>query len=185
KTQGSCATTVAGIQGTAVGAPTGTASSAVVLATSPTITTPTITSPAITTPTITGQAGGNAVATGDIGEYLSTSVSISTVSLSTSSAKDIGTLTISAGYWLCSANVTLSPGSGTTTTVFAMGVSTTINTLPAAPAGGAFAEVTTGTGLANGGNALSTSAFLENVGISTTLHLVAYATFATSTMTAG
>src|SRR5208337_3394662 len=101
KTQGSCATTVSSIAGTAVGAPTGTASSAVVLATSPTITTPTITSPAITTPTITGQAGGNAVATGDIGEYLSTSVSTSTVSLSTGSAKDIGTLVISAGYWLC------------------------------------------------------------------------------------
>ena len=50
---GSCAHTTTGIQGVAVGTPTGTASSGVVLATSPTIATPTLTSPTINTPTIT------------------------------------------------------------------------------------------------------------------------------------
>jgi len=50
---GSCAHTTTGIQGVAVGTPTGTASSGVVLATSPTIATATLTSPTINTPTIT------------------------------------------------------------------------------------------------------------------------------------
>src|SRR5208337_1443629 len=175
KTQGSCATTVSSIAGTAVGAPTGTATTGVVLAGTPTI----------TTPNIVGQAGGNAPATGSLGEYLSTSVATSAVSLTTATPKDIGTLVISAGYWLCSANVSLAPASGTTTTVLAMGVSTTINTLPTAPAGGAFAQVATGTGLTTTANSLNTGAFLENVGVSTTLHLVGLAYFATSTMTAG
>lgn len=51
---GSCARSVTGIQGIAVGTPTGTASSGVVLATSPTIATPTLTSPTLTSPTVTG-----------------------------------------------------------------------------------------------------------------------------------
>ena len=51
---GSCSgRTVTGIQGVAVGTPTGTAGSGAVLATSPTITTPTLSSPTINTPTIT------------------------------------------------------------------------------------------------------------------------------------
>ena len=169
KAHGSCATTVASIQGTAVGAPTGTATSAVVLATTPTI----------TTPNIVGQAGGNAPATGSLGEYLSNSATA--VSMSTGSAKDITTLVISAGYWLCNANVTSVPASTTTTSVFLMGVSTSLNTLPTPPTLAYGAAGTAGGTIAT---ALSTGGFLENVSISTTLHLVANITFATSTMTA-
>ncbi len=166
KTQGSCATTVASIQGTAVGAPTGTATSAVVLATSPTI----------TTPAVVGQAGGNAVATGNIGEFLQTNVATSAISLTTATPVDVGTLQISAGYWLCSADVTVITVTNGATVV-KMGVGTTLNTIPTPPASGAFAEVVMAVGVP-GPMALNTASFLENVSTSTTLHLVANATFA-------
>jgi len=172
KTQGSCATTVASIQGTAVGIPTGTASSAVVLATTPTI----------TTPVVVGQVGGNAVGTGDIGEYLSQSVADSVVSLTTTDAIDVATLTISAGYWLCSGNVTVATGT-TGWSNFKVGVSTTVNTLPTPPAGGAFAQVVAAAGVV-AASSLNTGSFLENVSVSTTLHLVTALTFA-NTATGG
>ena len=171
KSQGSCSTSVTSIQGTAVGAPTGTATTDVVLAGTPTI----------TTPVIVGQTGANAVGTGDIGEYLTTTIAALTAVPSSTSAGDLGTLALTAGYWSCSANATIVSATGVT--LFKMGVSTSLNTLPTPPT---LAYYSSGT-IAAGANTTSFNVgpFLVNIASPTTLHLVLQMTYTGTTTGAG
>lgn len=110
---GSCATTVAKIAGISVGTPTGTAGTSVVLATSPTIASPSITgtvggsatytTPTLSSPTLTGNAlykrtkatQGTALVIGDVGTLSAGWGTTATVS-AVSGTDAAGSITISS-----------------------------------------------------------------------------------------
>ena len=125
--------------------------------------------------------GGSAASAGAIGEVISSSIAVgSAVSLSTGVAKNITSVSLTAGDWDCGGSVITNPAGSTTTSNFIGGMSGSTNTLPTAPAGGYAAS---GTAAAAGlveGITLSRTQF--NSSGSQTVYLVAQATFAVSTM---
>jgi hypothetical protein len=151
---GSCATTVSAIQGTSVGAPTGTAGSAIVLKTSPTITTPTLTTPTanqgtFNQPIIMGDTTAGSPAAGQVGEVISASAN--TIGMTNSSLVNLESMSVTAGHWLCTATVNAIPSGGATAQATAVGVSTTSATF-----GAIGASANAGTG-ANAGSGVATA----------------------------
>lgn len=126
--------------------------------------------PGITTNTPAG--------TGEIGEYLSTNVASPGVAISTATDADVGTLSITAGGWLCHGNVFVIPAG--TINAYESWIGTAANTAPTRPASGAITQES---------NISTTSQFGHSVGnfhvnsSGQTLHLGVNATF-TSTATA-
>lgn len=141
------------------------------------------TSPAITTPNIVGTATNNNAAAGSVGE--SQSAGATAVSVVTATAKDIVTLSLTAGDWDVEGFIKWNPAATTTSTLREAGLGAlSANTLPTSLAiDTAWAResgaITTGNGpiFATGVARLSLSG-------TTTIRLVGKATFATSTMTA-
>ena len=175
KTQGSCATTVTGIQGTAVGTPTGTASSAVVLATSPTITTPTINQ--------LNWVGDTTSATnptaGSVGERLSASTNA--VPVSSGVATTLISRSITAGHWACTGSGATVPTGTTTTSITELTLSLTTNTNGVQPAQTYLPFAAAGSVSVIAGLAPIEYDFTTT----TTVYLVADVTFAVSTMGVG
>ncbi|MGH6849837.1 MAG: hypothetical protein ACREDD_05240 [Methylocella sp.] len=119
---------------------------------------------------------------GLVGEMQKSSKALgSAISLTSGTAKDIATISITAGHWSCYGNVGFIPGATTTITLMQGGISTTANTMPAAPASmfSWAAAWTTGSGDVF---PINTSTF--DVTVTTTLHLVAKSNFGTSTQSA-
>lgn len=192
---GSFGTTVAKIAGVAVTTPTGTG--AVVLGTAPTvvspsvsggtfsgptITTPTVTggafngSPSIATPVIAGITSGAAAAAGKIGEVVSVSVaSGSAVALVNGVSKDITTMTITAGYWLCSGAVGYSPSGSVTTFASSASIGTVANTGATADSGAPYGGLSSSSAASSSSTGLGAGLF--NVSATTTLHLVTGSAF--------
>jgi hypothetical protein len=149
---GSCATTVSAIQGTSVGAPTGTAGSAIVLKTSPTLTTPTLTTPTanqgtFNQPIIMGDTTAGSPAAGQVGEVISTSatgVGMTNSSI-TPTVSNIESMSVTAGHWMCSAVLQVTPSGGIAQST-AIGMSTTSATFGPSVGSAALA----GTGAASG-----------------------------------
>lgn len=140
-------------------------------------------SPQITTPDIVGTATNDNAAAGSAGEFASAGATA--VSVVTATAKDIITLSLTAGDWDVEGFIKWNPAATTTSTIreVAVGALAT-NTLPTAlddatawqrESGG----ITTGTG-----SILATGMCRISIAATTTIRLVGKATFATSTMTA-
>lgn len=164
--------------GTGVGTALGTAvtgSGGIVLATSPTI----------TTPTETGKTSGSCSASGNVGQCLSSNVpSGSAVSLTTGTAANVTSLSLTAGNWIAAGNVCFAPA-GTTTSNFNMAwLSQTSATLPTAPNAGAEVIQSAAIVASNGTFCLPTGSTFLTLSSSATLYMSAFSNFATSTMTA-
>lgn len=134
---------------------------------------------------IVGTTTNNNANSGSVGEYISSTVLVgSAVSLTTGTAANVTSISLTAGDWDVSGTVAFNPAGTTTTTAQGGAISTTSATIPVSPyAGGGFfvAPVSTA-GLAT--NAYATGTTRLSLSATTTVYLVAYAQFATSTETA-
>lgn len=205
------------INGTAITSVTG--SGADVLATSPTLVTPTIgaatatsinkvtiTAPATsatltiangttlteTTSTSVGQgqylgtATNDNAAAGNIGEFISSSIPLgSAVNLTSATAQDITSVTLTAGDWDCWGNLAFHPGASTVTTLLQGWINTTSATAPTHPNGGGEFRSASG----SGGFLTTSDAYVYPVGFmrlslasTTTVYLSVQTSFTTSTL---
>lgn len=134
---------------------------------------------------LVGVIDNSSATAGNVGELISSSVLIgSAVSLTTNTAKDVTTITLSAGDWDIQGNVHFLFGATTSFTQLIGSVSATLNTLDTTTPGasgrlGLAANV-------NGGDIITMTTVPVRVSITTntTYHLVAQAGFTVSTMTA-
>lgn len=178
------------INGVTITANTGTGSN--VLATSPTLITPVLgvaTATSINGATVSpghhsGEPSNGNAAAGEIGEYIESVIAAgSAVSLVSGAQKDVTTISLSAGDWDVSGVVNWIPASGTTYTNITASISLTANTN----------DITNGrfTGFAGSSQTPGAVGWGNPVGplrfsltTPTTIHLIAGATFGTSTMSA-
>lgn len=140
----------------------------------------------LNTPTITGVTGGACASAGNVGECKnSTVLSGSAVSLTSNTAANVTSVSLTAGNWLCYGNVAFLPGATTVTSQELGWISTTSAAVPTASNSGAEIGLTA-LGSGGGGNAdiLPVGMLMINVSTTTTAYLSAYATFTTSTNTA-
>lgn len=125
-----------------------------------------------------GTSTNNNAPAGAIGEFTSSNIPVgSAVSLTTNTAADITSLSLTAGDWEVSGNVIFAVGGGTTTTEVLGWTSSTSATVPTAPNEGQFAFSSSPAGLTLGNKRYSLSG-------TTTVYLSVRGVFAVSTMTA-
>lgn len=130
---------------------------------------------------ILGTATNDNAAAGYIGEYVSSNVPIgSAVSLTTGVAKTVTSISLTAGDWDVGGTVGFSEGATTTCTQQIAGISTTNNTLPTSPGAGAYAQQG-GTGVNGTGAVMPTGTTRISLAATTTVYLIAQASFAAST----
>jgi len=162
------------IQTVTVGSPTGTAGSAVVLATSPTITTPNV---------VGVSNAGNATA-GSLGEYTTQTVLVgAAVALTTNVDANVTSVSLTAGDWQCTGNIAYS-GTGTTSTTVQQGwISLTSATLPTIPNSGSFVSRNSAALVGTSGLGVMLAGTLRvNVASTTSVFLSTRATFTVSTL---
>ena len=131
-----------------------------------------------------GTATNDNAAAGKVGEIISGSLAVgSATALTTATAKDIATVSLTAGDWDCSGVIDFAPAATTNTTLLLFGSSSTLNTLGADDTYGSVVFLTAGQVTTNGNyrNSIPTQRF--SLSGTTTIHLVAQATFTASTMT--
>lgn len=141
----------------------------------------------LNTPTITGATGGTCAAAGNVGECKQSSIpSGSAVSLATNTATTVTSLSLTAGNWMCSGNTLFLPAGTTVTSAEAAWISSTAPpSIPTTPNSGSYASLASLPNTAGGnGNAMPVGVYPINVTTTTTVYLVGYATFNTSTMSA-
>lgn len=146
-----------------------TGSGGVVLATSPTI----------ATPVITGVTNGSSAAAGSIGQYASGT--LSSVSLTTGVAANCASVSLTAGNWVVQGIINFVPASTTTIAGISAGLGTTSASLPS-PTSGAV-TILNATMSTGGQQVISTPFVPFNVTTTTTIYLVSFQGFGTSTMT--
>ena len=142
------------------------------------------TSPTLTTPNIVGTSTNDNAAAGSVGQYVESEVaSGSAVALTTITTADITSISLPAGDWdVWGVVLTTAAGTTATTNVFAA-INTTSATLPTAPNGGGYnRNLVPATG-----NTLPTLPLSQkriSLSGTTTVYMVIYATFTTSTLSA-
>lgn len=115
-----------------------TGSGNVVLATSPTLTTPVLGAASATSLTFSSTSGiigtttNDSAAAGSVGQYMSSTVDYaSRISLTTATAANITSLSLTAGDWLVTGNIVLAPNSSTTISYTFGWISATSASFPA------------------------------------------------------
>jgi hypothetical protein len=136
------------------------------------------------TSAIIGTTTNDSAAAGMLGQYIEASAAVNTVSLTSSTAKTITSISLTAGDWDVTGLVYYRPAASTTVSEIATCISLTNNTLDLTP--GKFADQawfgSTFGGVDNNQNVPVVRLSLAST---TTVYLVGYANFGTSTMTAG
>ena len=130
------------------------------------------------TGTLIGSLVGTAPTTGFLGESVTSSASA--VSLSTGTAKNVTSISLTAGIWDVSGLVQFVPGGATNSTIFSMSISTTSATLAGAT-GDTDATFTYGSGILSLYLALSVPRVRATLTTTTIYYLVASSTFTVST----
>lgn len=141
---------------------------------------------------IRGTTTNDSAAAGFVGEHAITNVDVTSapVSLTSPNTSTIASLSLTAGDWLVAGVVTFQAAAGTTGQSYTIGCSTTLGTLPAASktANATGNEIriewTQDTSAAED-ICLSFPPIRVSLASTTTIYLVAAATFSVSTMTAG
>lgn len=137
--------------------------------------------PIINQPTVNGVTDGSTVGAGGVGEVQSCSATA--VSLVTSASKDVCTVPLTAGDWVCSGSVSFNPAGTTTISSVIAGATATANTLPSDPDE---SFVTVNGAMTTGTPQRLTSGPKEfNSASAQTVRIVAQAGFGTSTMAVG
>jgi hypothetical protein len=185
---------ISGITGLGTGVATAlgqnvTGSGGIVLANGPTFVTSTITAPSITFSTTSGIIGtttNNNAPTGSVGEYLTTSSSAVTTSVTSSTATNILSLSLTAGDWNVWGTVTYFGGASTVVALIDSWVSTLSATRPVSEFRQSFLFAAGFTPYGIGGP-LSINAPIARISLAstTTVYLQAYSIFTVSTTTAG
>ena len=154
------------------GATSSTGSGSVVLATSPTI----------TTPGITGVTNGSGAAAGNVGE-LFTPTNLTGVSLTSNTGANVSSAPLTAGDWLVQCTVNFAPASTTVVAQAIAAVSTSSGSIGSA---GNYAQYENYSSSSSGGNGLALVSPTIPITITspTTAYCVADSGFSTSTMTA-
>lgn len=131
-----------------------------------------------------GTATNDSAAAGQIGEFQTAALgSGSATSLVTGTDKTVISVSLTAGDWDVWGGVVFVVAATTTVSRLRVGISTTNNTLTAAPdGGGVFIDASWTTGAAT--NSLQTGCARISIANTTTVYLIASAAFAVSTMTA-
>jgi hypothetical protein len=101
--------------------------------------------------------------------------------MTTGTAVGVTSISLTAGDWDVSGVFATIPAATTTTSYVGAGISTVANTLPAANTGAR--SILSVTSAASVGNELATPTFRISLASTTTVYLIGYAQFATSTMT--
>jgi hypothetical protein len=129
---------------------------------------------------LVGSATNDSAAAGNIGEYISANASA--VSLTSATPKTVISISLTAGDWDVDGNLAFIAAATTIPTLFIGGINLTNNVLPTSPAQGMFElDVTTTTA---GTTIQPTGRVRVSLATTTTVYLVAQATFTISTMTA-
>jgi hypothetical protein len=173
------------------GATSNTGTGSLVLATSPTLVTPTLGAATATSVTFSPTTGGiigtttndNASA-GTVGEYISSNVlTASAVSLITATAKTVTSISLTAGDWDVNGSVYYDNIAGSTVITQAVAaINTTTNALPSTPSGGG-SNYWIGS-ITGNGPYIPTATLRLSLATTTTIYLIAYAAFTTSTANA-
>lgn len=133
------------------------------------------TTPTITTANLVGTSTNDNAAAGSVGEYVSGSAT--SVSLSNGTAKNITSISLTAGDWDCWGSVQIAPSG--TMTVIAGGINTTTATFNTASS--AFAQLNLSGWTAGGTNAFSVGQLRLSLSGTTTVFLIAQSNFSTGT----
>ncbi len=138
-----------------------------------------------TTKGIVGTTTNNNAAATYVGEYIESEILVgAAVSVTTATATDITSISLTAGDWDVWGNVQSLPDAATTTTLMISYVSATSATIPVYPNKGAVAEIS-GVNIAAGQVlTLPTGTRRYSVAAPTTIYLEVYMNFAVNTMTA-
>jgi len=124
----------------------------------------------------------NAMA-GQIGEFLSSNVpSGSAVALTTATAADVTTLSLTAGDWDVSGNVALNPAATTSVTQYLAWITTSSATVPTSPNAGAEINSNFSAFVPNATEIMPVGTIRISVGVTTTVYLSVRSTFTVSTM---
>lgn len=131
----------------------------------------------------TGTATNDSAAAGKIGEYISSNIATPGSSISSATATNVTTISLTAGDWEVCGNVGFIGAAGTTMTLIAACVSQTTAAFPTAPNGGATAQLAGTLGTA-ATHILPTGTVRVSLSGTATIYLVGSVTFAVSTATA-
>jgi hypothetical protein len=133
---------------------------------------------------IPGTATNDNAAAGDIGEFISSTVLVgSAVSLTTATTANVTSVSLTPGDWDCRGDIAFAAGASTVQTALAGWISSTSQSLPTIPNGGAYTFIATNF-LGGNVNAIPVSTARFSVNATTTVFLEAYSVFTTSTQSA-
>lgn len=119
---------------------------------------------------------------GFLGQQItSTVLAGSAVSLTTATAANVTSISLTPGDWIVWGNICTSPGATTTVSVFQGSISTTSATFPTAPNGGAWVLAPYSLSSAGTPECLPVGMLTVSISTTTTYYLIAQATFAVST----
>lgn len=131
---------------------------------------------------IVGTTTNNNANAGSVGEYVSAQVLVgSAVSLTTSTAANITSISITAGDWDVEGNVCFHPAATTNSTVNIATMNTTSGALPTLPNGGGINVLTSAIATNAGDYCMPTGTMRQSVSGTTTVYLIAESVFNTST----
>lgn len=135
--------------------------------------------------TIKGVTTGSCAGSGNVGQCLSVNVpNGSAVSLTTATAANVTSLSLTAGNWLISGNVCFAPGTGASSSFNMAWLSTTTAAVPTSPNAGAETIQNAAIVQSNGTFCLPTGLTFQTVTTTTTMFMSALSTFSGGTMTA-
>ena len=131
---------------------------------------------------IKGTTTNDSPASGSIGEVVSQTVPVgSAVSLTTATATNVASISLTAGQWDVCGTVWFNPGATTTTTVTIAWTSIASATLPTTPNNGGEGAGTFSINGAQGSYSMTAGCQVIKLSSTTTVYLEAYSAFATST----
>lgn len=123
-------------------------------------------------------------AAGKVGEYVQSAIAVSTVSLSTGTAKDVTSISLTAGDWDVNVSAYFTLTASTNVTVLQASISGTTNTIDTTV--GKWSQITfPGTVPGAGQTTLSIPSYRLSLSGTTTVYFVVQGNFTVSTMTAG
>lgn len=132
---------------------------------------------------INGTGTNDSANAGDVGEIIESEILVaSAVALTTATAANVTSISLTAGDWDVWGNVWFNPAATTSITIYEGGINTTSATLPTAPAAGARAKTIEAALVPNAIFGLFIGQRRISVASTTTVYLVAQATFTIDTL---
>lgn len=142
-------------------------------------------SAALTSASINAFSTNTAASAGHIGYRVTLDVAYTVVPVTSGAPLNIGSVSLEAGNWACSANVAYNPTVSTVISTVAGWISTSSASAPVPPGGGIFKQLFPASFAPNDTIVNGTATVMFSFASTTTVYLSAVAYFSTSTLTAG